>query len=105
LAKALNVPQEAGLLIQRVADDSPGHRLGLRPGNIPVEIAGQQLLLGGDIVLEVKGVTVSADFEHTCEIRQKAVGLNHDNLEMKVLRDGKIVDLAIFKNVETIDSD
>jgi len=105
LAKALNVPQEAGLLIQRVADDSPGHRLGLRPGNIPVEIAGKQLLLGGDIVLEVIGVTVSADFEHTCEIRQKTVGLNHDNFEMKVLRDGKVVDLAIFKKGETIESD
>jgi serine protease Do len=105
LAKALNVPQEAGLLIQRVADDSPGHRLGLRPGNIPVEIGGKHLLLGGDIVLEVKGVTVSADFEHTCEIRQKVVGLNHNNLEMKVLRDGKVVDLAIFKQVETIESD
>jgi S1-C subfamily serine protease len=97
------VPQEAGLLIQRVADDSPGHRLGLRPGKIPVEIAGKHLLLGGDIVLEVKGVTVSSEFEHTCEIRQKVVGLNHDNLEMKVLRDGKVVNLATFKELETIE--
>ena len=103
LARALNVPQEAGLLIQRVADESPGYRLGLRPGKIPVEIAGKHLLLGGDIVLEVKGVTVSAEFEHTCEIRQKVVGLTHDNLEMKVLRDGKVVNLAIFKEVETIE--
>lgn len=105
LAKALNVPQDAGLLIQRVADDSPGHRLGLRPGNIPVEIAGKQLLLGGDIVLEVKGVTVSADFEHTCEIRKKVAGLRHDNLEMKILREGKVIDLAIFAEGETTESD
>lgn len=105
LAKALNVPQDAGLLIQRVADDSPGHRLGLRPGNIPAEIAGEQLLLGGDIVLEVKGVTVSADIEHTCEIRKKVAGLDHDNLEMKILRDGKVMDLAISKEGETIESD
>ena len=54
-------------------------------------------------MLEVKGVTVSADFEHTCEIRQKVVGVNHDNLEMKVLRDGKVVNLAIFKELETIE--
>jgi S1-C subfamily serine protease len=105
LAKALNVPQDAGLLIQRVADDSPGQRLGLRPGVIPVEIAGKQLLLGGDIVLEVKGVTVSAELEHTCEIRKKVVGLNQGNLEMKVLRDGKVVDLAVPKEVATIELD
>jgi S1-C subfamily serine protease len=105
LAKALNVPQEAGLLIQRVAADSPGYRLGLRPGVIPVEIAGKHLLLGGDIVLEVKGVKVSAELEHTCQIRQKVVGLNHGNLEMKVLRDGKVVDLTINKEVATIESD
>jgi len=105
LAKALNVPQDAGLLIQRVADDSPGQRLGLRPGNVPVEIAGKQLLLGGDIVLEVKGVPVSADFEHTCEIRKKVAGLNNGNLEMKVLREGKVLDLAIFKEGAMIESD
>jgi serine protease Do len=105
LAKALNVPQDAGLLIQRVADDSPGQRLGLRPGNIPAEIAGKQLLLGGDIVLEVKGVAVSAVLEHTCEIRKKVAGLRNDNLEMKILREGKVIDLAIFKGGETIESD
>lgn len=105
LAKALNVPQEAGLLVQRVAEDSPSQRLGLRPGNIPVEIGGKQLLLGGDIVLEVKGVTVSEDIDHTCEIRKKVTGLNQGNLEMKVLRNGKVLDLAIFREGETEDSD
>ena len=105
LAKALNLPQEAGLLIQRVADDSPAQRLGLRPGNIPVEIAGKHLLLGGDVVLEVRGVTVSADSKHTCEIRQRTEGLNHDNLEMKVLRDGKVVELSVFKKGETLETD
>ena len=105
LAKALNLPQDAGLLIQRVANDSPGHRLGLRPGVIPVEIAGKQLLLGGDIVLEVRGVTVSAELENTCEIREKAVGPNNDNFKMKILREGKVVDLAIPKEISTIESD
>jgi len=105
LAKALNVPQQTGLLIQRVADGSPGYRLGLRPGSIPAEIDGKHLLLGGDIVLEVKGVIVSADLEQTCEIRRKVVGLNHDNLEMKVLRDGKVVELPISKEGTAIKSD
>lgn len=105
LAKALNVPQEAGLLIQRVADDSPGDRLGLRPGVISVEIGGKHLLLGGDIVLEVRGIPVSTDLEHTCQIRQRVVGLNDGNIDMKVLRDGKVVNLETPKESATIESD
>ena len=70
-----------------------------------MEIGGKQLLLGGDIVLEVKGVTVSEDIDHTCEIRKKVTGLNQGNLEMKVLRNGKVLDLAIFREGETEDSD
>jgi S1-C subfamily serine protease len=98
LAKALNVPQDAGLLIQRVADDSPGHELGLKPGMIPVRIGNDQLLLGGDIVLEVQGIAISTDYAKTCQIRDKMVGPNHGNrIDMKVLRGGEVVDLYISK--------
>ncbi|MEJ2363711.1 MAG: hypothetical protein P8075_05120 [Deltaproteobacteria bacterium] len=71
----LSPSQEAGLLIQRVAKDSPGQKIGLRPENMPVKIAGKHLLLGGDIVLEIRGVTVSADFRHICQIGQTAGGV------------------------------
>ena len=105
LAKALNVPQEAGLLIQRVADESPGDKLGLRPGVIPVEIGGKRLLLGGDIVLEVEGIPVSTDLEHTCQIRQRVAGLSNGDIEMKVLRGGEIVNLEMSKEREIVESD
>jgi len=92
LAKALNVPQEAGLLIQRVATDSPGYRLGLQPGNIPVRLGNEKLLLGGDIILEVQGIAVSTDEQTGCEIRQRIGGLSR--FEVKVLRAGKILRLS-----------
>ena len=95
LAKVLNVPQKAGLLIQRVAENSPGHDLGFRPGTIPVKIGNQGLLIGGDIVLEVQGIPISNDMKAMRKIRemiQERRGLT--GLEFKVLRGGKIVNLS-----------
>ena len=96
LARALNVPQEAGLLIQRVANDSPSEKLGLKPGMIPVQIAGERILLGGDIVLEVQGIPISNDFRETCRIGEKTVGQNRESImDMKVLRGGEVVNLSV----------
>jgi len=96
LARALNVPQEAGLLIQRVANDSPGEKLGLKAGRIPVKVAGEHILLGGDIVLEVHGMPISDDFRETCRIREKTVGQNRGGItNMKVLRGGEVVNLSV----------
>jgi serine protease Do len=96
LARALNVPQEAGLLIQRVANDSPGEKLGLRPGKIPVKVAGERILIGGDIVLEVQGIAISDDFRETCRIGDKTGGQNRRGItEMKVLRGGEVVNLSV----------
>ena len=96
LARALNVPQEAGLLIQRVANNSPGEKLGLRPGKIPVKVAGERILIGGDIVLEVQGIPISDDFRETCRIGDKTEGQNRGGItDLKVLRGGEVVNLSI----------
>jgi len=95
LAKALNVPQDAALLIQRVAHGSPAHKLGLRPSEIPIQIGNQQLLIGGDIILEVQGIPISSDAKETCDIRDSVGKLNHgDSIVFKVLRGGKILNLS-----------
>lgn len=98
LAKALNIPQEAGLLVQRVANDSPGAKLGLRSGGIPVEIGSKKLLIGGDIILEVQGLPISIDVKETCVIRDTMGGLGQGApIVFKVLREGKIIDLHASK--------
>ncbi len=43
------------LLIQTVDPDGPAHVAGLRGGNVPSRIAGRELLLGGDLILEFGG--------------------------------------------------
>ena len=93
LAKALNVPQASGYMIQKVASRSPAARLGLVPSRIPANIAGQRLLIGGDIILEIDDVEITpgvmADLRH--KLPQMPPG---SIIRLKVLRAGKVILLS-----------
>jgi len=96
LAKALNVPQEAAILIQRVAQDSPGEQLGLKPGNMLVKIGEQEVVIGGDIILAVEDIPFSTDAETLLKIRETAMGKpGLKGLKFKVLRGGKVITLVL----------
>jgi serine protease Do len=98
LAKAFNLPQDAGLLVQRVASKSMGFYLELKPGKIPALIHGKEILIGGDIVLDVQGKKISEDLETMQEIRIDLIHLSPKKLiELKVLRGGKIITLSTVK--------
>jgi S1-C subfamily serine protease len=61
LADLLNLPPRAtGFIIKTVAKDSPADHLGLRGSTMLVNIAGQEVPLGGDIILSVNGIALSA---------------------------------------------
>lgn len=93
LAKALNVPQPYGYLVQRTALNSPSSRLGLRPSRLPVTIAGQSLLVGGDIILAVDDIEISPEFSTV--FREYAQEMQDGSLiRVKVLRGGKVVELT-----------
>ncbi len=93
LAEALNVPQESGYLVQKVASNSPASRMGLRQSRLPASIAGQELLIGGDIILSVGGVKISPGM--MVEFREKSKDMESGELILlKVLRGGKIIALT-----------
>jgi serine protease Do len=96
LARVFNVPQSAGLLIQRVASASPAADVGLRAGMVPAAVAGEPLLVGGDIVLEVAGITV-ADDNAVFDRIQAALGRFRpgDTVGVTVLRGGRTVALTV----------
>ena len=98
LAKVFNLPQDAGLLIQRVAISSPAHQLGIVPGKIPAKIGNEELIVGGDIVLEVAGVKIEADPKAFEKLRMRVREMKpSDAVDVKVLREGKVVDLSIAR--------
>lgn len=96
LARAFNLPQSAGLLVQRVANDSPAARLGLRAGTIVVSIEGKPLLIGGDIVLQVQGIPLIEDLSSYTLIRER-VGKLHagEIMTVQILREGEIHELRL----------
>ena len=59
LARALNLPQPAGVLVQRVAEGSIAWRWGIHAGRLRANVEGEEFILGGDIILRVNEVPVA----------------------------------------------
>jgi len=91
LARAFNIPQPAGLLIQHVAEGSPGAAMGLRAGTMRVKVDDELLLAGGDVVLSVAGVVVADDDAVLDRIQRALAGPGA--VELTVLRAGKVATL------------
>lgn len=96
LAKALNLPQPAGFLVQRVASGSIAWRLGIQPGTLRVNVQGADLLLGGDIILSVNEVQIT-EGNSGYEAILKTIGTlkTGDALVIRVFRQGQVVKLSI----------
>ena len=92
VAAALNVPQAEALLVQDVANGSPGYRMGLRPSQFPVESTGQDVLIGSDIILSVAGVEYSMANREAIGKAIDSMG-DRDTKKLRVLRDGRIVEI------------
>lgn len=58
IARAFNVPQKYGYLVQKVARNSPAQQIGLKEGSIAVRIQNRPLVIGGDIILSVAGIPI-----------------------------------------------
>lgn len=90
LAAALNVPQEAGILVMTLSSKGAASQLGLQGGYLPATIEGVDILLGGDIILEMAGIKVT-DLNSIFEIRQKIANTDiGTDISMSILRNGKI---------------
>ncbi len=90
LARALNVPQESGLLITALSSKGAASQLGLQGGYIPATIDGVDLLIGGDIILEMAGIQIT-DVNSLFQIRQKVSGYKTgDEISMTIMRNGKV---------------
>ena len=97
VARALNLPQEAAVMVQQVAADSPAANIGLRPGVIPATVEGKPFLLGGDIILAVQGQRIGSETYEALQARLRALPPGSP-ITVVVLRDGREVTLTAVKN-------
>lgn len=95
VAQIFNLPQESGLLVQRVVKVSPFGVLGIQDGDVEMTLNGEKLIVGGDIILSINGVKFESTDESLLNIA-KVMERKSDNasLEIVVFRAGKKVTLG-----------
>jgi S1-C subfamily serine protease len=95
LARALNVPQQAGFLVTTVSKGSLAERLTLKGGELAAVIDNQEVLLGGDIILEIDGTIVDGNPETYRNILARITSSeSHAPVRCKVLRNGRVIELS-----------
>jgi S1-C subfamily serine protease len=106
MAKALNLPQSTGVLVQRIGDGSIGSQLGINPGTLRATIRGMDILLGGDVILSVNNITIidprsaqslgsfTSDENYEKIYNSVAALKPGDPLVVTVFREGKVLKLT-----------
>ena len=93
-AAALNLPAP-GILVQRVVSGSVAALSGLKAGTLPAQLGGQDMLLGGDVIVEING-QVCADPHDIRELSEGSRQLQPDQkvYQMRVFRRGVLMSLT-----------
>lgn len=100
LARALNVPQTSGMLIQQIAEGSPARVMGLRESDILIEVDGRPLMVGGDIILAANGVRLDSP-ETVLRVRDAIRALPEgERLIIEVLRQGQRETIEFLPNAD-----
>jgi S1-C subfamily serine protease len=93
LARAFKVPQPAGYLITRVVPGSDAEALGLKGGTRPEIMAGEDVVIGGDIVLKAQGIPVAqaTDLPRIRQALSKAAP--GTGISLTIYRAGRVMEL------------
>jgi serine protease Do len=93
IAQAAKLPEsQQGVLIEQVVVGSPADQAGLIGGDETVVIGGQDILIGGDVILAIDNITVA-----TMEDLQALLGqmLPDQQASLSILRAGKTIQVEI----------
>jgi serine protease Do len=90
LRKVLKLPLVDGLLVEVVEPGSPAETAGVQGGSIEFTLGATSLLLGGDIVVGINGVSAADEDKLAGAMRALKVG---GRVELRVFREGSYRDL------------
>jgi S1-C subfamily serine protease len=101
IARAVNLPVEEGALVQNAFDGGPADKAGIQGGRTQATVAGNELQLGGDIIVAVDGNKISSMDEVVELVGKKKPG---DEVELELLRgeDRKRVTVKLGERPERI---
>jgi S1-C subfamily serine protease len=92
LAKALDLPERGGLLIQQVQPNSSAEAAGLRGAQQVVVSGNERLGIGGDLILEADGQPAQREDSLVRVLSRKRVG---DTLNLTILRNGRTMNVRV----------
>jgi S1-C subfamily serine protease len=83
---SLNLDARKGMLVQRVTEDGPAQRAGIRGGSSVVDLNGADIYLGGDVLQSIDGKPLKDADDVRKALEAKTPG---DSVTVVLLRDGK----------------
>jgi S1-C subfamily serine protease len=93
IAQAMNLPSHVtGVLIEKVQPGGPADQAGLIASNKSATVNGQQITIGGDIIVGIDGVPITSVDDLTALLQQAQPGLT---VTLQVLRDGQLGDVDV----------
>jgi len=94
LASALGVTAGAGFIVQNVAHNSIGSRIGLRAGTVPIKHGEIDLLIGGDIITKIGNQNIYLTQKGLIALATEVSAIKQqDSLIITVIRNGKELEL------------
>jgi 2-alkenal reductase len=94
IAEAIHIESDqTGVLIVEVVNDGPADQAGLRGSYKPVTMDGEEILVGGDIIIAFDGEDISNMTELKALIGEKNP---NDRVTLSVLRDGDRIDIEVI---------
>ncbi|MFK5983091.1 MAG: trypsin-like peptidase domain-containing protein, partial [Flavobacteriaceae bacterium] len=98
IAEIFNLPQKTGFLVQKVVFSSALGVIGVKGGDVKMNIAGQDIIVGGDIILSFNGIKIEESDDTLVKIANLMEKRNTDDpIQVTVLRAGKTVVLGRMK--------
>jgi S1-C subfamily serine protease len=92
LARALNLPDRGGLLIQTIQPDTSADAAGLRGAQQAVIIGNDKLGIGGDLITEADGQPITREDSLVRVLARKRVG---DKIAFTIFRNGKTMRISV----------
>jgi len=86
LAKIFHLPQDTGILVERVAMNSMGQKAGILAGDTLAVIDNKKMILGGDVLLSLDGIPLGTQTSYS-KVREK----------MRSRKPGEILKLRLLR--------
>jgi S1-C subfamily serine protease len=92
VAEIFNWPVESGFLVEKVRPGSAADDAGLHGGVVAADVGGNEVMLGGDLIVRVNGVETDATDKVALSLKGLKAG---DVIHYEVMRGGKLGTLDV----------